>query len=95
MKSRDQTSVLLSVLCIKLKLVDQLYNYIFPEIAEPAPIVNEAYAKRLEGSAIYLALKLSGGSRKTVDHAGGYGRKKRQAITFEEEAIMQQIFPGL
>jgi len=63
------------------------------EIAEPAPIVNEAYAKRLEGSAIYLALKLSGGSRKTVDHAGGYGRKKRQAITFEEEAIMQQIFP--
>ena len=76
------------------KLVDQLYNYIFPEIAEPAPIVNEAYAKRLEGSAIYLALKLSGGSRKTVDHAGGYGRKKRQAITFEEEAIMQQIFPG-
>merc|ERR1712037_963679 len=63
------------------------------EIAEPAPIVNEAYAKRLEGSAIYLALKLSGGSRKTVDHAGGYGRKKRQAITFEEEAIMQQTFP--
>merc|ERR1712037_1097070 len=63
------------------------------EIVEPAPIVNEAYAKRLEGSAIYLALKLSGGSRKTVDHAGGYGRKKRQAITFEEEAIMQQIFP--
>merc|ERR1712153_252517 len=63
------------------------------EIAEPAPIVNEAYAKRLEGSAIYLALKLSGGSRKTVDHAGGYGRKKRQSITLEEEAIMQQIFP--
>merc|ERR1712037_596679 len=63
------------------------------EIVEPAPIVNEAYAKRLEGSAIYLALKLSGGSRKTVDHAGGYGRKKRQAITFEEEAIMRQIFP--
>merc|ERR1711956_96185 len=50
-------------------------------------------AKRLEGSAIYLALKLSGGSRKTVDHAGGYGRKKRQSIKFEEEAIMQQIFP--
>ena len=72
-----------------------LYFYFLSEIAEPAPIVNEAYAKRLEGSAIYLALKLSGGSRKTVDHAGGYGRKKRQSITFEEEAIMQQIFPGL
>ena len=86
--------------CIATKICDQVKelasNFLFfSEIAEPAPIVNEAYAKRLEGSAIYLALKLSGGSRKTVDHAGGYGRKKRQAITFEEEAIMQQIFPGL
>lgn len=118
---------------------------------EPAPIVNEAYAQRLAGSAIYKALLLSGGKRQSVESLGGYGRKKRmsddqdeieiilqpetnpidhayaqmlaqssnpeevlllaetikkkpkrsaeegrptrQAITFEEEAIMQQIFP--
>jgi len=115
---------------------------------EPAPIVNEAYAQRLAGSAIYKALLLSGGKRQSVESLGGYGRKKRmsddqdeieiillpktnpidhayaqmlaqssnpeevlllaetiktkpkrsprqrrQSLSFEEEAIMQQIFP--
>jgi len=122
-----------------------------PVTVEPAPIVNEAYAQRLAGSAIYKALLLSGGKRQSVESLGGYGRKKRmsddqdeieiilqpetnpidhayaqmlaqslnpeevlllaetikkpkrspqgptrrrrQSLTFEEEAIMQQIFP--
>merc|ERR1711997_40134 len=64
------------------------------EVDEPAPIVNEAYAKRLAGSAIYKALALSGGGRSTVDRGpGGYGRKKRQSISFDDEVIMQLIFP--
>merc|ERR1712194_953935 len=37
------------------------------EVEERAPIVNEAYAKRLEGSSIYLALQLAGGKRKSVE----------------------------
>jgi len=120
-----------------------------PAVAvEPAPIVNEAYAQRLAGSAIYKALLLAGGKRQSVQSLGGYGRKKRmsedqdeieiillpmtnpidhayaqmlaqssnpeevlilaetikkkpkestrqrrQSLSFEEEAIMQQIFP--
>jgi len=120
-----------------------------PAVAvEPAPIVNEAYAQRLKGSAIYKALLLAGGTRQSVQSLGGYGRKKRmsddqdeieiillpmtnpidhayaqmlaqssnpeevlilaetikkkpkestrqrrQSLSFEEEAIMQQIFP--
>ena len=55
----------------------------------PAPIVNEAYAKRLEGSAIYKALALSGGGRTTVERGpGGYGRKKRQS---ENEAEVEPV----
>merc|ERR1712203_667765 len=49
------------------------------EEVERAPIVNEEYAKRLEGSSIYLALQLAGGKRKSVEHAGGYGRKRRMS----------------
>merc|ERR1712037_412202 len=49
------------------------------EVEERAPIVNEEYAKRLEGSSIYLALQLAGGKRKSVEHAGGYGRKRRMS----------------
>merc|ERR1712186_287343 len=59
------------------------------EVDEPAPIVNEAYAKRLEGSAIYKALALSGGGRPTVERGpGGYGRKKRQS---ENEAEVEPV----
>jgi len=64
-----------------------------PEAAEHAPIVTDDYAKRLEGSAIYKALALAGGKRQKVEHAGGYGRRKRQSLAFEEEAILQEIFP--
>ena len=46
------------------------FHIFFPEVEERAPIVNEAYAKRLEGSSIYLALQLAGGKRKSVEHAG-------------------------
>merc|ERR1739838_258325 len=49
------------------------------EAEERAPIVNEEYAKRLEGSSIYLALQLAGGKRKSVEHAGGDGRKRRMS----------------
>jgi len=63
------------------------------EAAEHAPIINDDYAKRLEGSAIYKALALAGGKRQKVEHAGGYGRRKRQSLAFEEEAILQEIFP--
>jgi len=51
---------------------------------EPAPIVNEAYAKRLAGSAIYKALLLSGGKRQSVESLGGYGRKKRMSDDQDE-----------
>merc|ERR1712223_1852985 len=62
------------------------------EVDEPAPIVNEAYAKRLEGSAIYKALALSGAGRTTVERGpGGYGRKKRQSISFEEESVQDNV----
>jgi len=51
---------------------------------KPAPIVNEAYAKRLAGSAIYKALLLSGGKRQSVESLGGYGRKKRMSDDQDE-----------
>jgi len=51
---------------------------------EPAPIVNEAYAARLAGSAIYKALLLSGGKRQSVQSLGGYGRKKRMSDDQDE-----------
>merc|ERR1711997_800571 len=44
----------------------------------PAPI-DDSYAQRLEGSAIALANKLANAKRQKIVHAGGYGRKKRQA----------------
>merc|ERR1711997_325437 len=44
----------------------------------PAPI-DDAYAQRLEGSAIALANKLANAKRQKIVRAGGYGRKKRQA----------------
>ena len=46
------------------------FLFYFSEPEERAPIVNEEYAKRLEGSSIYLALQLAGGKRKSVEHAG-------------------------
>ena len=58
----------------------------------PAPIDPE-YAKRLEGSAIYKALKIAGAARQEVSRGpGGYGRKRRQTLTPEDEAVLQQIF---
>ena len=70
------------------------FSFISESNDEPAPIVNEAYAKRLAGSAIYKALALSGAGRTTVERGpGGYGRKKRQSISFDDEVIMQLIFP--
>merc|ERR1712223_338445 len=45
----------------------------------PAPI-DDAYAHRLEGSAIALANKLANAKRQKIVRAGGYGRKKRQAF---------------
>merc|ERR1712061_234084 len=48
-----------------------------PEEA-PAPI-DDAYAKRLEGSAIALANKLANAKRQRINRVTGYGRKKRQA----------------
>merc|ERR1711997_425738 len=44
----------------------------------PAPI-DDAYAQRLEGSAIALANKLANAKRQEIVRSGGYGRKKRQA----------------
>merc|ERR1711899_514151 len=44
----------------------------------PAPI-DDAYAQRLKGSAIALALKLANAKPQEIVRAGGYGRKKRQA----------------
>ena len=56
---------------IKLYFDDSfIFNQFFSEVEERAPIVNEEYAKRLEGSSIYLALQLAGGKRKSVEHAG-------------------------
>jgi len=43
----------------------------------PAPIVNEAYAQRLSGSAIALANQLAGAQRQQINRVTGYGRKKR------------------
>merc|ERR1711997_1254629 len=45
----------------------------------PAPI-DDAYAQRLEGSAIALANKLANAKRQEIVRSGGYGRKKRQAF---------------
>jgi len=46
----------------------------------PAPI-DDAYAQRLKGSAIALALKLANAKPQKVVRSGGYGgRKKRQAF---------------
>merc|ERR1712223_1498165 len=45
----------------------------------PAPI-DDAYAQRLKGSAIALALKLSNAKRQKIVRSEGYGRKKRQAF---------------
>jgi len=57
---------------------------------EPAPIVNEAYAQRLSGSAIAIANQLAGAKRQQINRVTGYGRKKRQ--TLEDEAILEQVF---
>merc|ERR1712223_743074 len=52
----------------------------------PAPI-DDAYAQRLKGSAIALALKLANAKPQKVVRSGGYGgRKKRQISDDEEEA---------
>jgi len=58
---------------------------------EPAPIVNEAYAQRLAGSAIYKALALAGAKRQSIERGpGGYGRKKRMSVDQDEiEVILQ------
>merc|ERR1711971_100672 len=55
------------------------------EVEERAPIVNEEYAKRLEGSSIYLALQLAGGKRKSVEHAekGECQRTKLESKPFQ------------
>merc|ERR1711997_1250628 len=45
----------------------------------PAPI-DDAYAHRLEGSAIALANKLANAKRQKIVRSEGYGRKKRQAF---------------
>ena len=63
---------------------------ILPEV-EAAPIVNEEYAERLSGSAIYLANQLAGAQRQQINRVTGYGRRKRQT-TADDEAIMSQIF---
>jgi len=57
---------------------------------EPAPIVNEAYAQRLEGSSIYKALLLAGGRRQSVQSLGGYGRKKRTTDDADEEPAVTE-----
>merc|ERR1711997_433454 len=46
----------------------------------PAPI-DDAYAHRLEGSAIALANKLANAKRQKIVRSPGYGRKKRQVKT--------------
>merc|ERR1711899_315570 len=57
----------------------------------PAPI-DDAYAQRLEGSSIALALKLADAKPQKIVRSGGYGgRKKRQISDEEEEAILQEI----
>jgi len=60
-----------------------------PTTEAPAPI-DDAYAQRLEGSAIALANKLANAKRQEIVRSGGYGRKKRQ-ISEEEETILQDI----
>merc|ERR1712018_1044226 len=49
-----------------------------PTTEAPAPI-DDAYAQRLEGSAIALANKLANAKRQKIERVPGYGRKKRQA----------------
>merc|ERR1711953_894971 len=60
----------------------------------PAPIVNAAYAARLEASqaAIALANKLAGARRQTIERVPGYGRRKRQVKMTEDEIVLQEIF---
>ena len=60
-----------------------------PTTEAPAPI-DDAYAQRLEGSAIALANKLANAKRQEIVRSPGYGRKKRQ-ISEEEETILQEI----
>merc|ERR1712004_478524 len=50
----------------------------------PVPIVNAAYAARLEGSAIALANKLANAKRQKIERVPGYGRRKRQVKTEDE-----------
>merc|ERR1739838_497066 len=55
---------------------------------EPAPIVNEAYAKRLGGFAQRAAL-LAGAKRSKIERGpGGYGRKKRMSVDQDEIEII-------
>jgi hypothetical protein len=55
---------------------------------EPAPIVNEAYAKRLGGFAQKAAL-LAGAKRTKIERGpGGYGRKKRMSVDQDEIEII-------
>ena len=61
----------------------------------PAPVVNEEYAKRLEGSAIYKALALAGGSRQSIERVPGYGRRKRQTETEENEVEVLEHFKSI
>merc|ERR1711993_135532 len=58
----------------------------------PAPIVNAAYAARLEGSAIALANKLANAKRQKIERVPGYGRRKRQVKMTEDEIVLQEIF---
>merc|ERR1712165_1112 len=67
-----------------------------PTTEAPAPI-DDAYAQRLEGSAIALANKLANAKRQKIERVSGYGRKKREISESEsllpESTVIQVVVP--